>query len=272
MSIVSIYEGVSGAEEAAGKVAKSLGYRLVGREELVETVEHYGVPRAKLAEITEKEPHWWEQWLQNLRPYRIALRASMCELARDGNIVYHGHVGHELLPGIAHVLKVLLTASLEFRVTQLRSRLQLDEGTARKQIEHRDKADSRRLMALFGNDWKDSSCYDMILNLAIGTEAASTVISTAAKLKTFDETPASKQAFEDLALASTAHARLLGSRQYHNLPIDLKADSGKVVVSGVVPLTVSDGEIVKILKGVPGVSQVTMNLFHIPERRLDTDW
>ena len=73
MSIITLYEGVLDAEEVAGRVADSLGYRLVGREELVKPLEHHGVPRAKLDEITEKEPHWWEQWLQNLRPYRMAL-------------------------------------------------------------------------------------------------------------------------------------------------------------------------------------------------------
>ena len=187
-------------------------------------------------------------------------------------MVYHGHVGHELLPGVTHVLKVLLTASLEFRVEQLRSRLKFDEGTARRQIEHRDKADTRRLMALFGNDWKDTSRYDMVLNLAMGAEAASDLITQAAKLKVFEETPASKLAFENLVLASTAHAKLLGSRQFHNLSINLKADKGELVVSGLVPRTVSDGEIAKILKSVPGVSKVTMDLLRIPERRSDIDW
>jgi len=36
------------------------------------------------------------------------LCVALCELAHDGKVVYHGHLGHELLPGIGHVLKVLL--------------------------------------------------------------------------------------------------------------------------------------------------------------------
>jgi len=39
--------------------------------------------------------------------------ATLCELAHDGKVVYHGHLGHELLSGIGHVLKVLLTAPIE---------------------------------------------------------------------------------------------------------------------------------------------------------------
>jgi len=266
MSIVTIYEGVSGAEEVAKKVGASMGYRLVGRDEFVETLEHYGVPRAKLDEITEKEPHWWQRWMQDLHPYRIALQASLCELAREGSLVYHGHVGHELLPGVAHVLKVLITASLEYRIAELRSHLQLDEGAARKQIEHRDRARSRRLTALFGHSWQDASRYDVVLNLAMGTEAASQVIAAAAKLPAFCETEASNQAFEDLALASIAHAKLLESRRFRNLPIELKANRGVVVVSGVVSNTISEGEIVKVINAVPGVSKVEINLLHLPGR------
>src|SRR5205823_10563716 len=87
-------------QELAETVAEALGYRCVGREVLVEASRRYGIPEAKLNEIVEKGPHWWERLLQDLRPYRIALQATLCELAHDGKLVYHGHLGHELLPGI----------------------------------------------------------------------------------------------------------------------------------------------------------------------------
>ena len=120
MPIVTIYQGAStGGEQLAKSVAGALGYRCVSREVLVEASQRYAVPEAKLNEILEKEPTWWKRWLENLRPYRIALQAAMCEVAKEGNIVYHGHMGHELLPGIRHVLKVLLTTPVEFRVQQV---------------------------------------------------------------------------------------------------------------------------------------------------------
>ena len=83
-------------------------------------------------EIVEKGPHWWEQLLQDLRPYRIALQATLCELAQDGKVVYHGHLGHELLSGIGHVLKVLLTAPIEFRFEQVRTRQTQTSSSARQ--------------------------------------------------------------------------------------------------------------------------------------------
>jgi cytidylate kinase len=72
----------------------------------------------------------------------------LCELAHDGKVVYHGHLGHELLPGIGHVLKVLLTAPIEFRIEQVQRRQHVTELAARRYIEEVDKARSRRLPAV----------------------------------------------------------------------------------------------------------------------------
>ena len=76
MPIITIYQGASGeGQELAEAVAQALGYRCVGREVLVEASRRYGIPEAKLNEIVEKGPHWWERLLQDLRPYRTALQA-----------------------------------------------------------------------------------------------------------------------------------------------------------------------------------------------------
>jgi hypothetical protein len=54
--------------------------------------------------------------------YLTFVQAAMCEYAEYGHLVYHGHAGHELLPGISHVLKVRLVAPLEFRIRAVMER------------------------------------------------------------------------------------------------------------------------------------------------------
>ena len=101
MPIITIYQGASGeGQEVAESLATALGYRCVGRDVLVEASRRYGIPEAKLNEIVDKGPHWWERLLQDLRPYRLVLQAALCELAQEGRLVYHGRFGHELLPDI----------------------------------------------------------------------------------------------------------------------------------------------------------------------------
>ena len=130
MPIITICQGASGSgQELAEAVAKEMGYRCISREVLVEASRKYGIPQAKLKEIIEKGQPWLERILENLVPYRIALQAAFCVLVQGKNIVYHGHIGHELIPNIKHVLKVLLTAPQEMRIEQIRNVLWLHVST-----------------------------------------------------------------------------------------------------------------------------------------------
>ena len=135
MQIITIYQGASGSgEEIGGAVAEALGYATVDREVVVEASRQYGIPEAKLAEIVDREPTWWTSFTRNLEPYRIALQAAFCQLAGDRGMVYHGHIGHELIPKFQHVLKALLTAPIEMRIAQVRARQQLTEIAARRYV------------------------------------------------------------------------------------------------------------------------------------------
>ncbi|HEU4640011.1 MAG TPA: cytidylate kinase-like family protein, partial [Candidatus Binatia bacterium] len=265
MPIITIYQGASGeGQELAETVAEALGYRCVGREVLIEATRRYRIPEAKLNEIIEKGPHWWERLLQDLRPYRIALQATLCELASDGKVVYHGHLGHELLPGIGHVLKVLLTAPIEFRIEQVRARQSLTDAAARRYIDEVDKARSRRLMAMFGADWRDPNRYDLVLNMGkMRREGAKRVILEAAKLEEYQPTAASDQAFKDLTLGSRVYAALFGSPDLRVSSLEIRADCGHIHVKGRVNQG-SEHQVVNIVKNVPGVTKVTSDVYSAP--------
>ena len=258
MPIITIYQGASGSGEAlAQQVAQALDYRCVSREVLREASQRFAIPEAKLNSILEREPNWWERWLENLRPYQIALQAAMCEVARGGNIVYHGHMGHELLPGIRHLLKIMLTASMEVRIEQIRSRQGLTNIAARKYIEEVDKARTRRIMALFGTDLHDPSRYDLIINMErISLEAARNMIVDVARLEQYQSTASSEQEFQDLTLATTVQGTLVNTPNLRNLTINAHANSGEIKLSGVLFRWTEEEEIVDLVKGVPGVTKV----------------
>jgi cytidylate kinase len=265
MPIITIYQGASGeGQELAEAVAQALGYRCVGREVLVEASRRYGIPEAKLNEIVEKGPHWWERLLQDLRPYRTALQAALCELSDDGKLVYHGHLGHELLLGVGHVLKVLLTAPIEYRIEQIRARQNLTDAAARHYLEEIDKARSRRLMAMFGTDWRDANRFDLVLNMSkLRRDGAKRVIVEAAKLDEYQPTAASNQAFNDLALGARVHAVLFASPDIRGSALEVRANRGHITVSGRVDQGLED-EVVKLVKSVPGVTNVTSEVYSVP--------
>jgi len=266
MAIITIYQGASGSgEELAEAVAEALGYGCVSREVLIQASLRYGIPEARLNEIAEKELNWWNRFLQNLDPYRLALQAAFCELAETNEIVYHGHLGHELLPNVKHVLKVLLTAPMEMRVQQVQARQKLNASAARRYVEAMDKARSRRLMTLFGVDWRDSTRYDLVVNLGrMSLTAAKELILETVQLPDYQMTPASKQAFLDFALAVRVRAALVLSPDLSGALLDVKALDGEVAVSGILPSWFSEDKVIRKIKGVPGVRRVKADLENNP--------
>jgi len=266
MPIITISRGAfSGGQELAERVASSLGYRCLNREVLAEASRRYGIPEAKFTEVLETRPHWWERWLEGLRLYRIALQAAMCEVAQGGNLVYHGHRAQELFPGIHHVLKVQLTAPLEYRVEQVKLRKKLDEAAARDYIDQVDAARSRRLRALFGTNWRDPTRYDLVLNRAQMTlETAAHLVVVAAGREEYQPTEASEQAFQNFTVTSRVQAQLLTSSATKNLSVQVQVQQGEVRVSAVVSQPEIEEEVVRLIERVPGVVKVVPDFKWIP--------
>lgn len=258
MPIITVSRGAfSGGQALAERVASVLGYRCVSREVLVEASERYGIPEAKFTEILETVPHWWERWQESLRLYRIVLQAAMCEVAQGGNLVYHGHAGQELFPGIRHVLKVHLTAPLAFRVQQVRARQGLNEAAALDYIEQVDKARTRRLQTIFGANWRDANRYDLVLNIAQMTlETAAYLVIEAARRPDYQPTEESEQAFQDLTISARVQAALIISPRTRNLTISVRVERGEVHASGILAQSDLEQEITRLIERVPGVKRV----------------
>ena len=103
MPIITIYQGASRKEEKVRNWLKQLPMRwaidVSGGRCSSKQAGAIAYPKPELNEIVEKGPHWWERLLQDLRPYRIALQAALCELAQDASQSdYPGPLGSSLLP------------------------------------------------------------------------------------------------------------------------------------------------------------------------------
>ena len=135
-------------------------------------------------------------------------------------------------------------------------------------IEEIDKARSRRLMAMFGADWREPNRYDLILNMGkMRRDGARRVIIEAAQLEEYQPTPASSQAFNDLALGSRVHANLFASRDVRGSALEVRAEGGHVHVKG----RVDEGmeyEVVRLVEILPGVIDVTTNVYSVPPEGL----
>ena len=119
-------------------------------------------------------------------------------------------------------------------------------------------------MAMFGADWRDSNRYDLVLNMGkMSREGAKRVIIEAAKLEEFQPTPASNQAFNDLALGSRVHATLFASPELRRSALEVRADGGHIHVTGRVDYGLED-KVLRLIRNVPGVTKVTSDLYSPP--------
>ncbi|MGE5303926.1 MAG: cytidylate kinase family protein [Alphaproteobacteria bacterium] len=259
MPIITIYQGASGSgQELAETVAAAMGYRCWGRAELVEAARRYGIIELKLNELVKNAHQHWQPLSLDIGRYRCALQAALCEAVLGGTLVYHGHSGQELLGGIRHVVKVLLTAPMEFRIETIKARQGVSEEEARRYIEVTDEARSRRLMAMFGVDWRDPSRYDLALNRSrISRDSAAQIIVEVAQLEEYQLTDQSEQQFEDLSLAARVSASLASSPECSAWNLQVRAENGHVYISGNDQPGISRAQVVQVAQRVPGVNQIT---------------
>jgi cytidylate kinase len=262
MSIITIsHASYSGGAKIAEKVAATLNYRSADREVLIEASRRYGIPQAKYEEVLETEGHWWERWLESLRLYRITLQAAMCEVAQGGSLVYYGRAGQELLPGIRHVLRVLIVAPMESRMQEVKARKGLDGENARHFLKELDRVRSRRLRALYNADWLDPVGYDLVMNSSrIGTDSAARVITELVGRQEFQPTAESEKALQDLTTTSRVQAALITSPKTRNIILNVRGEGGKVTISGILADPDLEKEIVRIAKGVAGVAEVITDI------------
>jgi cytidylate kinase len=257
MSIITVSHEAFGAGRAvAERVAAILGYRCLSREVLLKASESYGIAEAKLLGVLEERPHWWDQFLESRGIYRIALQAALCELAQEGNIVYHGRAGQEFLLGIRHVLNVFVDTPTESRIRQVMARKGLGEAAAKKHLDELDRIRTRRMKELFKIDWRDPTRYDIVINTTkTSVETAARMIAEVSQRAEYLPTAESLQAMRDLTITATVEALLKASRLHiSNLEIDTQR--GEVYVGGVILAEEVKHIVVEKIRKIPGVAQV----------------
>ncbi|HEX2929366.1 MAG TPA: hypothetical protein VHV54_06615, partial [Candidatus Binatia bacterium] len=130
-------------------------------------------------------------------------------------------------------------------------------------IDEVDKARSRRLMAMFGTDWRDPNRFDLILNMEkMRREGAKRMIIEAAKLEEYQPTAASNQSFKDLALGCLIYAELFASPVMRELALEVRAEGGHIHVTGSIEQGL-EYKLANLVKKVPGVTDVTTDFYAV---------
>jgi cytidylate kinase len=210
MAVITISRGsFSHGREIAENVAKMLGYECVSREILVEAAQLFNVSEKKLIRSLNDAPNILERIVRDKERYLEYIKAALLECARKGNVVYHGHGGHLLLTEIPQVLKIRIIADKDDRISLLQKRENVTKEAAAAIIENEDKNRTHWTRYLYKTDIHDPKLYDIVINIgSLTIEDACEIICLAARSNSYRTTDESKQAVEDLAIASRLRAAL----------------------------------------------------------------
>jgi len=258
MGCITISRGsYSYGKEIAEKVAAKLGYECVGRDALLDASETFNIPEIKLLEAIRDAPSVLGRFTYGKERYISYIQAALLNKMQKDNIVYHGLAGHFFLKNISHVLKVRIIADLEDRIAY---KMKLEGNLSREATQRLlKKIDEERIkwsQQLYGIDSRDASLYDLVIHIKpITVEDAVNIICDTARLESFQTTPESQQAMNDLVTAASVKAALVQFAP----DVNVSCSQGKVQVSLHVSKYSTDsmtGEIERITKTIKGVEKI----------------
>jgi cytidylate kinase len=258
MSVIAISrEPHVGGEALAQCVAARLGYRCISRNELMASARWHGTAVERLTAAMNKPPTFWDGLSGERAALLISMRAALCEQVIEGNLVYHGYVGHLLLPGVLHLFRVRVMADIEHRAGIAMAEKNITHEEAITHLRRDDSHRARFIQRVHGVDWNDPHQYDMILNLGrMRVERACDIVAKMAEWEEFRPTAETQKALEDLALASRVAAELVKNHRTMATTVHVTADAGVVTITGTVERPKVLEEVPKVASGVPGVKEV----------------
>lgn len=268
MSVITISRGsFSGGTMLAECLSKSLGYRCVDREVIVERAAARGVSQEELRDAIQKPPTFLERLQHRKYLYLVLMQAALAEEVRDGKAVYHGNAGHLLLKGGPHILRVRIIAPIDFRVKMAQDRLKLTREEALEHIARMDQDRRKWAYYLYGVDWGDPGNYDIVLNLEnINITEACRAVTVLARQKCFEFDSCCKKEMENMVLASQVRAELALDAATGHLEFEIDADEGKIRVRGAISSVREVSEVQRVALAVPGVTALDLDEIMAPLR------
>ncbi|MBT62325.1 MAG: hypothetical protein CML13_03845 [Puniceicoccaceae bacterium] len=185
----------SQAGEIAQKVAQSLGYDLVDKSVLQDTLQQYGMTR--FGELYTSPPNLWD--IANSKNLEIVsmLNETMQALAQRGRTVILARGGYVALNKYADVLHVRLHAPFDVRVERVQAREGIaDRAKVEAMVRADDKARIKFVERFYGTKWHDESEFDLIMNTDIiaSKSAESWIVDALRMLEAKEDRPSAKLA------------------------------------------------------------------------------
>lgn len=273
MSLITISESI-GCEgmKIAASVADELKLELYDDSRLEKEAVRLGIQPEVLKDLDEKAPGLLSRIFSD-KPqiYMNLLHGVVYEVAKGGQGIIMGHGSQVLLMDFGCALHVRIYASESSRIENLMSLRGLGRGAAEKLVRKSDNERSGFMRFAFHMDWNDPSLYDLVINRdKLGVDSAAQLIIQAARSQEIKECSLTALgSMENLSLARRVQAAVLendvASNIYHRHMFHIEVpEKGVVQVSGYADTEEARARFLKVVKGVPGVTEVRSEVGVLP--------
>jgi len=254
MPIVLISSAPHGSgRELAGNLANKTGWPLYSREQVVEKAHKTGIRLSRLETSIIKSPIISEKLARERDLYLALVTKTICETAKDGNLIYCGRAGHLLSPGVPGLLRVGIGNTFEMRLDRTMKELNLPLEKARLYLESLDGDIEKWIHYVHRETSQNPLAYDLFLNLAhMSLENASTILYETATLKDFKLTVENQNKMDDKCLAANARIHLAQNPGTSGMDLGIRAVNRTLTVTYMPRQEASAHHISQALKGLPG--------------------
>ena len=250
--------------EIARQVANQVNYRFYDTEAIENKAREMGFGE-EIREIDEKGPSLFGR-LFSVKPtiFLDRLTSVIYELASGGNAVFLGRGGHLLFSAFKCALHVRVIASLENRVKTLVKRGFNKEAA----IDALNKSDHERAAFIkfaFGKDWDNPELYDIVLNTDHMSVALA--VETILHMARSEEIKAcsinAMKSLEMMGLSRRLQATLIEAGLIYSKSRSLSVsvlEPGRIRLTGMVATESDKAKVEEILKAVPGVQSIDVQV------------
>jgi len=257
MGVITISRGsFSRGKYVAEKLAEILGYECVSREILLKASKDFDIPEVHLLSALQDAPSIFERFKYGKKKYIAFIREAFLEHILNDNVVYHGFAGQFLAKDIPGILKIRITANIDFRIKRVIANENMTEEEAGKLLDKVDEERRKWSMYLYGIDTKSPELYDIVLNIeCLNVDGTVERLVDIAKLPCFQTTVETQLKIKDEHVAAKAYSVLVDKYPEANV----KCKAGKIMVSIESSSSVEDvlsKKIEELLINIDGVKEV----------------
>ena len=257
--------GSLGRDVALG-LADRLGVELVQHELVEHIAEKMHMQESSVNRFLEGKAGLLERWGINENDMSLYTTEELLAVAQRGNVLIRGWGATYVLRDISHVTCVRICAPVAMRAENVMERVGIvHHDVAMKEVRRNDAAYARRMQHLFHVDYRDPMLYDMVFNTEkVSVGACIDMISETVARTENQPTPQSTSRLEEMVTLARVRSALrrseITSRPTPSLTIELDAESGELLLSGVADNQAFKDEAERLAREVPGIESVRNDL------------